>query len=90
MAYAASNPPGLLMQAAAGPRVWFYQDGDGLGTVDGADYFANGDALGMKVGDLIFGTDIDASPVDGYVLVVTAVTAGGAATASEYQALTTT
>jgi hypothetical protein len=65
MAYSASNPPKLLVQSlgGVGPNIWSYASTDGASTVDGANYFTNGGSLGMKVGDLIFVQDTDASPV---------------------------
>ena len=87
MAYAATNPPVLTSQAIAGKGVWHYASTDDVATVTGTDYFTNGSALGMKVGDLVMIYDTDGG--DGGVAFVTAVTAGGAATAAESQAVTT-
>jgi hypothetical protein len=58
-----------------------YRSADVHTDVDGTDYFSDGDALGMKVGDVLLSVETDNS----YALsmhVVTAVTAGGAATVS--------
>lgn len=77
MAYVATNPPALIIQSIAGPRVWTYSSADAAGTVDAAGYFANGDALGMKVNDLVIVTDT-ATPLQ-TMHVVQSVTAGGAA-----------
>jgi hypothetical protein len=46
-----------------GPNIWSYNSTDGAATVDTANYFTNGGSLGLKVGDVIFVTDNDASPV---------------------------
>ena len=65
MAYATSNPPKLILQSLGGSGVslWEYSSTDGAATVDAANYFTNGGSLGLKVGDLMFVKDTDASPV---------------------------
>lgn len=65
MAYATSNPPRLIVQGLAGttPNIWAYSSTDAAADVDAANYITNGGSLGMKVGDLVFVTDTDASPV---------------------------
>lgn len=64
MAYSTSNPPALLSQSVGGDfRVWRYRSTDDAATVDGANYFTNGGDLGLKVGDIVWVTDTDASPV---------------------------
>lgn len=65
MAYATSNPPKLITQGVggSGPAIWTYSSTDAAATVDAANYITNGGSLGMKVGDLVFVVDTDASPV---------------------------
>ena len=65
MAYATSNPPKLLVQALGGngPNIWTYASTDPAATVDDANYITNGGSLGLKVGDIVYVTDTDASPV---------------------------
>lgn len=87
MAYSTSNPPVLLASGMNGPKIWHYSSTDDVATVTAADYFSNGDALGMKAGDFVIIYDSDAP--DGGVAFVTSVTAGGAASALESQAVTT-
>lgn len=88
MAYATSNPPALAVPSIGDrPAIWVYSDADAVSTVVGADYFSDGDALGMKVGDVVLIWDSNTG--DGGIAFVTAVTSGGAASASEYQAVTT-
>ena len=77
MAYATSNPPVKMAGSISGPSWWHYADGDVDSDVDAADYFSNGDALGMKVGDFL--VHYDTAGVQTY-FYVSAVTAGGAAT----------
>lgn len=65
MAYSTSNPPKLVTQAVGGlgVSIWTYASTDDAATCDTANYFTNGGSLGLKVGDIIFITDTDASPV---------------------------
>ena len=86
MAYSTSNPPNLITmgpiaRAANRPKLWSYSSTDPATTVDDADYFSNGDALGMNVGDLVIVLDSDTSTTM-TLHRVTAVTALGAATVS--------
>lgn len=79
MAYVATNPPRVVI---SGPfidgRLWIYKSADIVGDVDAANYFSNGDALGMKVGDPVI--VVDTATPKATMTVVSAVTAGGAAT----------
>jgi lipid-binding SYLF domain-containing protein len=82
MSYSTSNPPKLFAQVGgAGPRQWYYASTDVHTDVDATDYFSNGDALGMKVDDLVFVVKTTAT-VGATLHSVSAVTAGGAATIS--------
>ncbi len=84
MAYAASNPPIKLSQGIGGSNagtLWHYSSDDVSTDVDAADYFTDGDDLGMKTGDVVLVIEEDNS----FLLTihsVTVVTAGGAATVS--------
>lgn len=80
MAYATTNPPECIAQAIAGPSQWVYVSTDAHTDVDATGYFTNGSDLGMKVNDFVYVNDSDA--VSGTMHIVTAVTAGGAATVS--------
>jgi lipid-binding SYLF domain-containing protein len=81
MAYATTNPPKVVSSGIGGPSQWIYTSEDVHTTVAGADYFSNGDDLGMEVDDLV--TVIKTTATIGATLhVVTAVTSGGAATVS--------
>jgi hypothetical protein len=79
MAYSTSNPPRLMVarMGNTGPQIWSYYDDDARATVNGADYFTDGDALGMAVGDLLIHWDTTNSLMT--LHQVTTVTAGGAA-----------
>lgn len=76
-----------LASCADGPALWSYTTTDSVATVIAANYFSDGDDRGLKLGDFI--NVYDSNTNDGAVAIVTAVTAGGAASASEYQAVTT-
>lgn len=81
MAYATTNPPKLLVSGLGGtqPSLWVYTSTDVHTDVDAADYFSNGDALGMKVGDVVLVSKSSAT-IGTTIHYVSAVTAGGAAT----------
>lgn len=65
MTYSTSAPPVLVVQSigGSGPSIWNYSSTDAAATVDDANYITNGGSLGMAVGDIVFVTDTDASPV---------------------------
>jgi len=82
MAYSTSNPPVLMSQAGGGgPQAWYYTSTDVHTDVDAADYFSNGHALGLKVGDIMHVVKSTAT-VGATTHSVSAVTVGGAATIS--------
>lgn len=80
MAYATTNPPACMWPGlGAAPAVWTYASTDVHTDVDAADYFSNGSALGMRVNDIVIVVKTSAT-IGATLHVVTAVTAGGAAT----------
>lgn len=80
MAYSANNPPNkVACGIGSGPAVWVYSSADPHTDVDAADYFTNGDDLGMKVNDVVNVIDTAAGAT---LHRVTAVTVNGAATVS--------
>lgn len=86
MAYSTSNPPSLtggnsLTRDNGGSQSWEYTSADVVGDVDAANYFSNGDALGMKLGDRVRVYDTTTPLVTD--CWVSAVTAGGAATVTQ-------
>ena len=87
MAYSTSNPPRLISQGAGASTgsLWHYTDGDALATVIGADYFSNGDGLGMKANDTVIVTDETLGQVV-TDCIVSSVTSDGAATISHRSA----
>ena len=90
MAYSTSNPPALVSQrvGASSGAIWVYSDGDSIGTITGAGYFTDGDALGMVAGDIV--VIINTTNHSAKYATVSSVTAGGAATVvvNEVQELT--
>lgn len=55
MAYATTNPPCLMVPSiGAKPQIWAYRSTDVVGDVDASGYFTNGEALGMKLGDMVW------------------------------------
>lgn len=82
MAYATSNPPSMIAQTVgAAPALWLYASTDVHTDVDATDYFSDGAALGMRVNDVVIVVKTSAT-IGATLHVVTAVTAGGAATVS--------
>lgn len=80
MSYATTNPPKLMVpRIGTGTALWAYTSTDVHTDVDATDYFTNGDALGMKVGDVMLVSKSTAT-VGTTVHYVSVVTAGGAAT----------
>jgi|TARA_Y100000296_G_scaffold13855_1_gene16217 hypothetical protein len=53
MAYATSNPIKKISQMGASNALWYYTDGDAIGTIDDADYFLT-DYANLTAGDIIF------------------------------------
>lgn len=80
MAYSAANPPVVMVPRMGGHQaIWSYKSEDVHTDVDASGYFTNGDALGMKVNDIVFVTKTTAT-IGVTMHTVTTVTAGGAAT----------
>lgn len=54
MSYSTSNPPQLLVPSLGGGiALWGYRSTDGSTSVVQSNYFTDGQALGMKAGDLL-------------------------------------
>ena len=88
MAYSKENL--TLTAEGIGGRgsLWHYTSADAIATVNTSGYISNGDAMGMKVGDLVIVTDT-ATPTTN-LAVVADVTAGGQADLSDGTAVTRT
>lgn len=79
MAYATTNPPKCVVTGfGGGPQIWIYASTDPHGTVEGAGYFTNGAALGMRVGDVVVVQDTDTGTYNTTIHSVSAVSAGAA------------
>lgn len=76
-----SYPILAVPRVGAGQALWLFTGTDVHTDVDAADYFTNGDAAGMKVGDVLIYVKSTAT-VGATLHSVSAVTAGGAATVS--------
>src|SRR3546814_3794711 len=81
MAYAVTNPPAKIAQTLTGGSVWLFKSADVDSDVNASDYFSNGEALGMKVGDLVL--LIDTATPKASFHSVSAIHADGNATRSE-------
>jgi hypothetical protein len=80
MAYDATNPPQLAFpRMGNGLALWLYSHTDVHTDVDGTDYFTNGHALGMRVGDFVLVGKTSAT-VGGTLHTVSVSTANGAVT----------
>tara|TARA_R100001510_G_scaffold11517_1_gene8842 strand:+ start:599 stop:847 length:249 start_codon:yes stop_codon:yes gene_type:complete len=79
MAYATSNPIKKISQMGDSNSLWYYSDGDAIGTIDDADYFlaATGD---LNAGDVII---VNSGGSNGVVdiLIVSAATSSTVTTA---------
>ncbi|MDC0600116.1 hypothetical protein OAO65_02280 [Flavobacteriales bacterium] len=65
------------MVGKGGGSTWIYDSTDAATVVRAAGYITNGDALGMKVGDVVHQRDTAGATV-AHDYVVNSVTAGGA------------
>lgn len=68
MAYAIDNPVKKVAQMGASNSLWYYTDGDAVGTIDNDDYFI-ADYNNFAVGDIIIVNSGDNAAVD--ILLVT-------------------
>ena len=62
MTYSTSSPPRRISQGSIdnsqqGANLWEYTSADAAATVAGANYFSNGQDLGMALNDIVFVTD---------------------------------
>lgn len=81
MTYSVDNPPALIAEMVGGAgSVWLYKSADDDGTVNGSDYFSNGEALGMQVGDPVIVIDTTTPLVS--LCFVSAIDSDGNATTS--------
>lgn len=81
MSYATTNPPVCLIPSMGShSAVWLYKSTDAHTDVDATDYFTNGEALGMKVNDVVIVIDTDAPSCT--IHIVSAVDSDGNATIS--------
>ena len=79
MAYETTNPPILMTSGlnSAVPNTWVYKSTEAAAGVDLDGYITNGVALGMRVYDIVYVYDTDASPVIVTIHRVASVNADG-------------
>ena len=79
MAYATSNPVKKISQMGDTNSLWYYTDGDAIGTIDDADYFLASTA-DLTAGDVII---VNSGGSNGVVdiLIVSAATSSTVTTA---------
>lgn len=84
MAYVTTNPPKCIVSGLGGGgiSVWVYTSGDAHTDVDASDYFTNGKAIGMQVGDIVHVVNSAASAYTVTTHAVSVVDADGNATIS--------
>lgn len=91
MAYATTNPPAMIGQrvGATGGALWFYNSADAAATVRVDTYISDAESLGMKVGDIVFQSDLSGQTVAHQYVVMT-INADGSADLSDGQAIDVT
>lgn len=77
MAYSTSAPPACIVQAIAGPRIWYHTSADATAAADAAGFISNGYFLGMRVNDIVYHKD---STTDATALSMHKVIAANATT----------
>jgi len=75
MAYATTNPVKKISQMGDSNALWYYTDGDAIGTVDNADYFLNSGVHDLTAGDIIFVNSGGSNAVVDILIVSAATTA---------------
>ena len=75
--YSTSAPPKCITPAVSGdgPSIWSYDSVDAASVVRVSGYITNAKKLGMKVGDIVYVTDTDASPRITTTHIVAAISA---------------
>ena len=72
----------VLPSSVGGQNLWLYNTTESSSDLYGANFFSDGNVLGMKEGDLIMGAATTGSSVSVYIGVIGAVTTAGAAVVS--------
>ena len=85
MAYSTSEPPVCILQAVAGPRIWYHASADATAAADASGFITNGGALGMKVNDIVYHKDstTDATALTMHKVVTVSSTYPGAVDLSD-------
>lgn len=74
MAYSVSNPPRLIVQSIAGPRIWYYESADASADIDASGYISNGYVLGLRNKDQLIAYDTANSITTWHRVTVTGTT----------------
>ena len=85
MAYSTSAPPVCILQAIAGPRIWYHTSADATAAADASGFITNGGSLGMKVNDIVYHKDstTDATALTMHKVVTVSTTYPGAVDLSD-------
>lgn len=85
MAYSTSAPPQCILQAIAGPSIWYHKSADATAAADTSAFITNGGDLGMKVGDIVYHKDstTEATALTMHKVVTVSATAPGAVDLSD-------
>ena len=75
MAYETTNPVKKISQMGDSNALWYYTDGDAIGTIDNADYFLNSGGHDLTAGDIIFINSGGSNAVVDILIVSAATTA---------------
>mgnify|MGYP003136094940 FL=1 len=75
MAYETTNPVKKISQMGDSNALWYYTDGDAIGTIDNADYFLNSGVHDLTAGDIIFINSGGSNAVVDILIVSAATTA---------------
>jgi hypothetical protein len=79
MTYSGAGLYQITRSVGDGPALWIYTSTDIHTDVDASDYFSDGHARGMKVGDVVI-VNKSSATIGSTLHYVTTVTTGGAAT----------
>lgn len=84
MAYTSANLS-CILQAIAGPRIWYHTSADATAAADASGFITDGGAKGMKVNDIVYHKDstTDATALTMHKVVTVSSTYPGAVDLSD-------
>ena len=85
MAYSTSTPPSCILQAIAGPKIWYHTSADATAAADSSGFITNGGSLGMAVNDIVYHKDstTDATALTMHKVISVSTTYPGAVDLSD-------